>query len=133
MDKEGKDGSSMRGYEAHAAGLNRAEEAVLKRVAFDCNQALAELDRKRAEIAVAFQALHPGKESFQASPPPEMKQLQQVKKTIIQSHIDELKSNLGPATFQKLDAYVEQRMASAIRVTTGSDAHTTQENSGAKQ
>jgi len=133
LDKKGKDGNLMRGYEAHAAGLNQAEEAVMKRIAFDCNQALAELDQKRAQMVQAFRAQHPDKEYFHTPLPPEMKQLQQEKITIIQSHMEELKSDLGADMFQKLDAYMQQRMASAISVANGPQAPTTQESSGAKQ
>jgi hypothetical protein len=122
LELAGKDGNTLRGFEARAAGLKPAEEADMKRVALDCNQALEELNGKINDVIVAFQAQHPGKELFHATPPPELAQLQAAKTQIVRAHIDELKTKLGAETFQKLDNYVMQRMKSAVRVVPASGA-----------
>lgn len=133
LEKEGKDGSALRGYEARAAGLSTSEESLTKQVAFDCNHAIEDLD---ARVKVAFTALaafrkqHGSAEWLQAAPSPELHQLQLERTQIIRAHMDQLKAMLGDESFQKLDGYVHQRMKSAAHSSSPSRPNPVQRNAG---
>jgi hypothetical protein len=96
--------SLWRTHEQRAANLTETEGAMVKQVAFECNQAVKDEDAKiQAEIS-DFRAQARGDRSV--PPPPEFVTLGDERKAIINAHIDKLREILGDSSFQKLDSYV---------------------------
>ena len=93
-----------RSHDQRSAGLNDAEGEILQETALNCLQALKEQD---AKIRAVVQ-----KDRAQATPgvigttPPELIQLVEDRKKIVNNYVDSLREALGDASFSKLDTYV---------------------------
>jgi len=115
FEAEGKDGSEFRSYEQKAANLTELEGQVMKQVAFDCNRAVEQVMAKQKAMIDALRAQYPHTPIYKIPAvyhvplPPELAEFDQQKKQIINDHINQLKSLIGDASFQKLDAYVKKR------------------------
>jgi hypothetical protein len=108
-EAKGNSGDGWRIHEQRAAQLNEEEGKILKQAAYDCNKAITELEEKERSIIIAFQSQHPNGESLTLPPPPELLSLQNERIAIISSHVDDLRVQLGPDAFKKLDDYVQSK------------------------
>jgi len=108
-DKDDKAGdhasaASWRTHDQEAAGLNDAEGQLLQEIVLDCLRALKEQDAKIRTSAEKFRAqLRPGAPILI---PPELVQMDEVRKKIMSDHIERLREALGDTSFNKLDTYV---------------------------
>jgi hypothetical protein len=116
LDTQGKDGSGFRNYEQNKAKLTDAEGQAMKQVAFDCNRAVADVLAKRKVIIDGLRAQYPHTPLYKLPSlynvplPAELDQFNLQEKQIVLDHLAQLKSALGDASFQKLDAWVRQRV-----------------------
>jgi hypothetical protein len=105
-----EEAAAWRTYEQRSAGISAEAAAILKQVAYECNDAVNAQDERLQSAAVAFKAARersPQKEaSLQAPAPPEVMQLWDERSQIINARIDQLQSRLGTEAFGKLDRYV---------------------------
>lgn len=119
QEAQGKDGRPWRTYEQQAIGLSDDEAATLKRVASECNQALAELGTKARSLAAASRAAQPGgarPDRPGQEPPAELRRLSDTQSSILSSAIAELRTVLGSNTFLKLDRYIQKRIGGSLKV-----------------
>jgi len=114
LEKAGKDGSKWRTHDQHAAGLSDAEGQILTQVAQDCNQSLKTEDTKIQASITAFHNQFPNGQFVHVSAPPELSQFENEKIQAINTHIEQLKSQLGQDSFNKLDTYVKSTFKPAI-------------------
>lgn len=114
-EAEGKDGGGWRSHEQRAASLSEEEGYILKRIAYDCLQSVAEVDKKIQNVAAAFLAQHPLGEYLKSGPPPELTQLEEEKARIINAHIDQLKSALGKDAFGKLVLHIAKSFMPSVK------------------
>ena len=103
----GKDGEAWRTHDQKVARLTAQEGEVLKRVAYACNQALAEQDQRISAALAAWRRQDPDARSRHATLPPELAQLWAGRAEIVDSHVEQLRALLGEASFKKLDGYVQ--------------------------
>jgi hypothetical protein len=94
-----------RRHDQMAAGLTDTEGDILREVAFDCNKATQELERKVTTAIDTFRS-QPGHDRS-VPLPAEIGQMWDQRSVIINAHIDQLRVALGPNSFQKLDDYVQ--------------------------
>jgi hypothetical protein len=118
LEKEGKPDAAKawRTHLQRGAGLSEEEGVLMKEIAFDFNQAQAS---KTVELKAAIAALriqHAGSVSPQASLTPELAQLEADRQQILNSHLDQLKSQLGAQSFSKLDAYTQDLFKASTTV-----------------
>jgi hypothetical protein len=114
LEKAGKDGSKWRTHDQHAAGLSDAEGQILTQVAQDCNQSLKNEDTKIQSSITGFHNQFPNGQFVSVSAPPELAQFENEKIQAINTHIEQLKSQLGQDSFNKLDVYVKNTFKPAI-------------------
>jgi hypothetical protein len=108
LDSQGKSGDGLRTHEQRFSGLTEGEGASLKQVAYDCNQAVKAVETK-AQAAVKAQTV-PSPGGRNLSSPAALATRAQARADIsgiVNSHIDQLRTALGDASFEKLDAYVK--------------------------
>jgi hypothetical protein len=105
LEAKGKDGKPWRTFEQHQTGLTDEEGATLKKIAYDCNQAVKDIDAKMYQVKMDFHSQHPS-QSYRYQPPPEIEQLWADREHVIEAHIDELRWDLGEESFQRLDSHV---------------------------
>jgi hypothetical protein len=105
-EAKGEDGSGWRTHALRVAGLSDSEAAIVKLVAFDCNKQIAEQEKKIGAAIKAFRQQYP-RQQYPTIQSPEADALWAVRLDIINSHIQQLQARLGPATFQRLDQYVQ--------------------------
>jgi predicted transglutaminase-like cysteine proteinase len=104
LEAEGKDGSGMREHDQRSSGLTQNEAALMKQVAFDCNQSLKDKNEKVHSDIDAYRMQHP--EQSRAIPPGEMSQAISDRNEAVTEHIAQLRTMLGEQSFKKLDTYV---------------------------
>ncbi len=114
-EAEGKDGGGWRSHEQRAASLSEEEGYTLKRIAYDCLQSVAEVDKKIQSVVAAFHTQHPQGEYLKSGVPPELVQLEKEKTEIINAHIDQLKLLLGNRPFDKLARHIAKHFKGSIR------------------
>lgn len=114
-EAEGKEGGGWRSHEQRAAGLNEDEGKVLKQVAYDCIQAVTEVDKKIQNVIANFHAQRPQGEYLRVPPPQELTQLEEEKTQIINAHIEQLESRLGEDAFKKLTAHVSNNFKPSVK------------------
>lgn len=95
-----------RTHEQLAAGLDAQEARLMKQVAIDCNQLVAEKEAQIRALMDDFRQQHPNGEFLTLPKPQELYVLWQDRLQIIDRHIDQLRSALGEEGFGKLDSYV---------------------------
>jgi hypothetical protein len=105
LEADGKDGKRWRTHDERFAGLTADEGDTMRKVAFDCNKALEDQDKKIQDAIRAIRQQYPN--TFPIVPPPELDQLWTDRTQIILSHMKQLQSLLGDSSFQKLDDYVQ--------------------------
>ncbi len=93
-----------RTHEQRAASLSEAEGAMVKELAFQCNQAVKDEDTKIQTAISNFRSQTGGDRTV--PPPPELLAMGDERKAIINAHIDKIHEVLGESSFQKLDSYV---------------------------
>lgn len=106
MEAGGKSGNHWRTHDQVLAGLTAAEGDALKKVAYDCNQAMAEQNVKIQNEITSIRRQSPKGQGL--TPTPELDQLWSGRAQIINSYIGQLHSRLGETSFKKLDAYVKR-------------------------
>ena len=121
-EKSGKDGTGIREYYKRKLKLTDAEHIALRTVASDSDGATkAQDEAAKKVIDTARKQLADQSKISGATlppPPPELFQLQSQRDGIILAHIDQLKTAMGAAGFQKVDTFVNT--AFAIKATTQS-------------
>jgi hypothetical protein len=113
-DKQGKHemATRWRTHDQRGAGLNETEGAILKEIALDCNKAVQEQDAKINAVLQKLDAQRvPG---VRVSPSPELVQLDQDRRAIIEAHIEKLREALGEGSFAKLDHYVRSEFHAEV-------------------
>jgi hypothetical protein len=116
LEEEGKHdaANAWRSHVQRGAGLTEQEGAILKEIALDFNQAH---NANNAKLTAAISSLRaqslPG-----ASQPvpmtPELVQIQADRQQILSAHVDQLKTQLGDASFKKVDAYIKDLYQSSV-------------------
>jgi len=114
-EAEGKEGRGWRSHEQRAAGLSEEEGNILKQVAYDCIQAVTEVDKKIQNVIANFHAQHPQGEYLRVPPPPELTQLEEEKMQTINLHIEQLESRLGEDAFKKLTSHVSNNFKASVK------------------
>jgi hypothetical protein len=94
----------MREHDQRSSGLTQNEAALMKQVAFDCNQSLKDKNEKVHSDIDAYRMQHP--EQSRAIPPGEMSQAISDRNEAVTEHIAQLRTMLGEQSFKKLDTYV---------------------------
>ncbi len=115
LEAQGKDGKPWRTFEQHQTGLTDEEGATLKKIAYDCNQAVKDIDAKMYQVKMDFHSQHPS-QSYRYQPPPELEQLWADRQQAIEFHIDELRRELSVESFQRVDSHVHSIYGFAKRV-----------------
>jgi hypothetical protein len=115
LEAKGKDGKPWRTFEQHQTGLTDEEGATLKKAAYDCNQAVKDIDAKMYQVKMDFHNQHPS-QSYRYQPPPEIEQLWADRQQVIEAHIDELRGDLSVESFQRLDSHVHTLYGVSKRV-----------------
>ena len=110
-----------RTHEQSAAGLDAQEARLMKQVAYDCNQLVADKETEIRALMAGFRQQHPNGEFLTLPKPQELYVLWQDRVQIIEQHIDQLRSALGEAGFLKLDSYIRANFAPQV-VTPGTGA-----------
>jgi hypothetical protein len=115
LEKKGdvKAAAAWRTLLQRRAGLNDQEGEVLKRIVGDASRALA---ANEAQLKPALANFRAQRLDAKAAAPPEVKQLQADRKEIVATHVERLKTQLGDASFKKLDIYVTSLFHSAVTV-----------------
>ncbi len=112
--REGKDRSSLRTLVARRAGLNDDAQA-LKRIALQCESDVAAVDAKAQVIILRFRAQFPYGIVTQGMPlpppPPELRDLQRQRDSIILAARDSLRAALGEEAFLKLDSFMKRQVS----------------------
>lgn len=106
LDAKGEDGNAWRTHEQKRARLTPEEGEIMKRVAYDCNQALQEQDKRIHDAIFSFRHQYPNGQLRNVQAPQEVQELWMGRIQIINSHIDQLRALLGDSSFQKLDDWV---------------------------
>jgi len=106
LESEGKNGDGFRTHDQRLAGLTEDEGAMMKQVAYACNQAMKEQDAKVQAARKAYRTQSPGGGTPTASAP-EVTQALDERKEAINSYIAQLRAMLGESSFLKLDGYVK--------------------------
>lgn len=117
-DAVGK-GDVWRTHEQRAAGLTGAEGQAMKQVAFDCNRAVAGLDERYRGTLADIRAQIPRGQPMPAEHRAELRRLRQERTQIVRAHVEQLRSALGGASFQKLDAYLHARFHGSLQPGSG--------------
>jgi hypothetical protein len=105
LEAKGKDGKPWRAFEQHQTGLTDEEGSTLKKTAYDCNQAVKEIDEKFQKVKTDFHSQHPS-DFYRYQRPPELEQLWADRQQVIEFHINELRRGLSEESFQRLDSHV---------------------------
>jgi hypothetical protein len=108
LEKEGKPeaATAWRNHVRQRAGLNELEGTVMKEIAFDCNKTLTTSNAELKTAITGFRAAHPRSTASQALMSPELSDVRTSYQQITSSHLEQLKVQLGQASFDKLDAFV---------------------------
>jgi hypothetical protein len=119
LEKEGKleAADAWRTHAQRGAGLNEQEGALMREIAFDCNKALETSNAELRTAVAGFRVKHPGSDPHEALLSPDLAQLRTDHQQIFASHLDQLKSQLGKSSFQKLDAYVRELFKASVTLT----------------
>jgi hypothetical protein len=111
--REGNDQPSLRTLVARRARLNDNDAQTLKRIALQCESDVAALDAKAQVIILRFRAQFPYGIATQGMPlpppPPELRDLQRQRDSIILSARDSLRAALGEEAFLKLDSFMKRQ------------------------
>lgn len=108
LESQGKDGHGFRTHDQRLSGLTEDEGALVKRIAYDCNQALKNAEAKVPAISKAPTVQSLGKENPSQAETRAARANARVEiNGIMDSYIVQLQATLGEASFQKLDKYVK--------------------------
>ena len=114
-EAEGKDGHGWRTHEQRAAGLTDGEANLLKQIAYDCLQAVAETDGEMENVPASIPDQHPFGGFLRPPRQTVLAQLEDQKTQIITAHINQLKAQLGDDGFNKLATYLAQTFTASLR------------------
>jgi hypothetical protein len=103
------DASQWKSHHQQAAGLTDEQGAIVKEVAYACNQTLSDPDVQIQADAT----LSGGEPTISTDPPPGRME-------IVSAAVDELRSRIGEEPFQALAAYVHATFGSALEAVSGS-------------
>lgn len=115
QEAAGKEGLGWRTHEARAAGLTPEEGEVLRQVAADCNRLVRE-NRSRLQAALAPERSPKSAGKAVQDPQENILPLAADDERAVLERVDELRTRLGEAAFQKLDRYL--RASFRPRITT---------------
>lgn len=138
QEAAGKDGKGWRSHEQVAMGLTVDEGAAVKQVAADCNRSLKSQESRLKAAMAAVKSQTP-KGKSRKEPAPELNRIFAERDQIVSQHIEQLRSLLGEAAFQKLESYlrgnfkpkVKAQASQARSARNGSAAVVAQEKSAA--
>ena len=118
LDAQGKDGSALRNFYQNAIGLTVEEAAVLKQAGGACVTAVQQTDQAAQQLIQAARAKFPDRKVPSAAalpkPPAELGLLNKQRDDVSNLWIANLRASLGPASFQKLDTYVQTRFVRQV-------------------
>jgi hypothetical protein len=107
LEANGKKADGLRTHDQRLAGLTVEEGALVKKVAYDCNQQVAAVEKRFQEAVAEFRQQHSNDQFPLRALPPDLQQLWARRAQIINSEIDQLQILLGQTSFQKLDNWVQ--------------------------
>jgi len=112
-EASGKDSTPAKELFKRRLALTASEDLTLKSVAMVFTAEVAKTDGMAKDVIDKFRKANAGKNAAFLPPPPlELTSLQQAKNVTIDSFVQRLSRELGPAGFGKIDAFVK----SSIRV-----------------
>lgn len=114
---EGANG--WRTFEQQAAGLTDSEAQLMKQVAYSCNDQLKTLDATIQTQITNFRTQYPNGKFLTVPIPPGISQSFQQKVATVNSCIAQISTDLGAASFQKLDNYVQTHFQPAMQAVPG--------------
>jgi hypothetical protein len=120
VEKRGLDGSPYRAVIRDSAKLTETQAAQLRSVAIDCIARVEEKDREALKIIRAARAAAPDGEwkkgqGAPPEPPAELARLQRERDTLIDEARESLRLALGEQEFTRLQSFVDEKIAPAIR------------------
>jgi hypothetical protein len=119
-DKAGRKGDEVRAYYQKLLKLTDVEAADLKRVATDYQNALHDLEAKAKSVVEAAWAPYPNHRVPLGAKVPEMpeelNQLERERVDMINAHAKLLEALLDPATFKRVDNYVQNVLAKQVTI-----------------
>ena len=117
----GKDPSHLKSYFRYVANLDAQQADALNRIAAECLSEVEKQDKKAREVINKFKTQFPGgkvpKRVQLPPPPPELKEMQTERDTILLQGRDKLRAALGENGFQNLDNFVKQHIVPRITIT----------------
>jgi hypothetical protein len=124
-------------YYQKLLGLSASEAQILNQVASAADEAVTSQDAKAELIVRQIRAAYPpGRVSSKALLPPrspELTQLWQDRGAIIEGAVRTLQAQVQPATFAKIQAYVETKCSSYVQALKPESAAVHAGNAGARQ
>ena len=118
-EREGRDGSELRGRYRREAALNEQEARLLDEVAAEAISRLMELDARAQQIIAEARARVPGgrlQEGQEPPPPPaELTTLQEEREALVLRARERLEHGFGAASFARFDEFVRRNIGGNMR------------------
>lgn len=119
LERQGKDGSALRGHLKKKAKLTDERAEMFDRIALETEREVAQIDKEARKIIDGIRVLHPKGMLKDGEPlplpPPELKALKEQRDTIILQARERLRLELGGTEFQRFDALIKEDMARRIK------------------
>lgn len=117
LERQGKDGSTLKTYFKRKAELDDADARVLDDIAAQCDVELQRQDAKARAVIDAFKAQYPGgrvPHGEQPKPPPaELRAMSEERDAIVLRYRDLLRASLGEEAFARFHNFVKRRIVPA--------------------
>lgn len=118
-EREGRDGSELRGRYRREAALNEQEAGLLDEIATEAMNRVAELDARAQQIITEARARVPGgrlQEGQEPPPPPaELTTLQAEREAVVLQARERLQRGFGAASFARFDGFVRRNIEGNMR------------------
>lgn len=119
LERQGKDGSALRGHLKKKAKLTDERAEMLDRIALETEREVTQIDKEARKIIDGIRVLHPKGMLKDGEPlplpPPELTALKEQRNNIILQARERLRLELGDAEFQRFDALIKEDMARRIK------------------